>query len=220
MWRKIDQKKALMEFLSWGRSEEKDCILFSVNFKVEESINVSIKNSSCFDFKNYPSDILIFEWELPLFEELFGHVKDDIDAIFKRGYKTKKSVRRADELADNLEEYYGILYGIVNYFNHGQARDWISEFIPEKYPENRLKHLKKIQTKNGKNGAVFRLSPLNDELDRLWDQGKLGKFDCQLINNKLIFQWTLPEYIRPYSCERIRGFRDVWWDVLRGLMWA
>ncbi len=106
MWKRIDQKKLLMELLSWGRSEEKDCILYR-NFKVEESIDISIKNSSCFDFKNYPSDILIFEWELPLFEELFGHVKDDIDidAIFKRGYKTTKSVQQADELAYQMMHY-------------------------------------------------------------------------------------------------------------------
>ena len=215
MWRRIDQKKALMELLSWGRSEEKDCILFSGNFKVEESINVSIKNSSCFDLKYYPNDILIFEWKLPLFEELFGHVKDDvdIDAIFKKGYKTKKSVYQPDELADHMLEYYEILHGIVDYFNHGYARDWISEFIPEKYPENRLKHLKK-QTKNG---AVVCSISLNDELDRLWDQGKLGKFDCQLINNKLTFQWALPAYIRPCSCEQIRCCQQ-WWETLHHLM--
>ena len=46
-----------------------------------------------------------------------------------------------------MEEYYGILHGIFNYFNHVQTRDWISEFIPEKYPGNRFKHLKKIQMK-------------------------------------------------------------------------
>ena len=110
----------------------------------------------------------------------------DIDTIFKKGYKTTKSVTQADELADKMIQYYEVLQGIVNYFNRGHARFWISEFIPEKYPENRLEHLKK-QAKKNRTGSCFislenefdRL--LENELDRLWDQGKLGKFDCQLI---------------------------------------